>query len=129
MVAISFLKSLQPQLSWSALFVRFYLQFVIICVPFHPEFGREDKSVQKLVHLKTASRVAVLPEAAPLDIVPDQSLFVLHPEARVHEDETVLEDDDVDHVEGVAEIVSEEPHPHVLVILVITEEEPEHAPM
>ena len=79
------------------------------------------------MNLKTVSEVAVLPEAALLDIVPDQSLFVLHPEARVHEDETVLEDDDVGHVESVAQIVSEEPHPHVLVVLVITEEEPEHA--
>ena len=65
-----------------------------------------------------------LPEASTLDVVPDQLSLVFHPEALLHEDDPVLEDDDVGQVERVRDVVRKEPLPNVLLALVFTEEEP-----
>ena len=65
-----------------------------------------------------------LPEASPLDVVPDQLPPILHPEALLHEDDPVFEDDDVREVKSVGDVVGKEPLPNVLWALVFTEEEP-----
>ena len=67
---------------------------------------------------------ATLPEASTLDVVPDQLSLVLHPEALLHEDDPVLEDDDVREVKSVGDVVGKEPLPNVLWALVFAEEEP-----
>ena len=75
-------------------------------------------------HLKQSAMAATLPEASTLDVVPDQLPLVLHPEALLHEDDPVFEDDDVREVKSVGDVVGKEPLPNVLWALVFTEEEP-----
>ena len=59
-----------------------------------------------------------------MDVVPDQLPLVLHPEALLHEDDPVFEDDDVREVKSVGDVVGKEPLPNVLWALVFAEEEP-----